>query len=143
MPLFIIVVYSHVTLEILNSKHTYTFYEKGFIFYHCSDLMDFILVYKFQDYRLRTLQTELACGTSALVALIHQARLYIANVGDSRALLCTTDNDGILNIVQLSQGMCTRTENLNFYIHRFSTVCMIQQRMIRGLFFGPKNDPLI
>lgn len=37
-----------------------------------------------------------------MIALIHQGKLYVANVGDSRALLCRTDSDGVLRVVQLS-----------------------------------------
>lgn len=37
-----------------------------------------------------------------MVALIHNGKLYVANVGNSRALLCKTDANGVLRVVQLS-----------------------------------------
>ncbi|KAK6622277.1 hypothetical protein RUM44_002084 [Polyplax serrata] len=52
--------------------------------------------------KLNALNTELSSGTTAVVALIHNGKLYVANVGDSRALLCKTDANGVLRVVQLS-----------------------------------------
>lgn len=37
-----------------------------------------------------------------MVALIYNNKLYVANVGDSRALLCKTDSNQVLRVVQLS-----------------------------------------
>lgn len=52
--------------------------------------------------RLKTLNGELSCGTTAVVALVYGGRLFVANVGESRALLCRTDKDGVLRVLQLS-----------------------------------------
>ncbi|GLH04118.1 Probable protein phosphatase CG10417 [Gryllus bimaculatus] len=52
--------------------------------------------------KLNALNCELSAGTTAVVALIYRGRLYVANVGDSRALLCRTDANGVLRVVQLS-----------------------------------------
>ncbi|XP_032675271.1 TGF-beta-activated kinase 1 and MAP3K7-binding protein 1-like [Odontomachus brunneus] len=52
--------------------------------------------------KLNTLNCELSTGTSAVVALVYKGRLYVANVGDSRALLCKTDSNQVLRVVQLS-----------------------------------------
>lgn len=41
--------------------------------------------------RLKTVTSEVAAGTAAVVALIHNDRLHVANVGDSKAILCRTD----------------------------------------------------
>lgn len=46
---------------------------------------------------------DLSCGTTAVVSLIYNDRLYVANVGDSRALICRTDADGVLKVIPLSQ----------------------------------------
>lgn len=37
-----------------------------------------------------------------MVALVYKGRLYVANVGDSRALLCKTDSNQVLRVIQLS-----------------------------------------
>lgn len=37
-----------------------------------------------------------------MAALVHNNKLFVANVGDSRALLCKTDPNGVLKVVQLS-----------------------------------------
>lgn len=52
--------------------------------------------------RLKTLNGELACGTTAVVALVCGGRLFVANVGECRALLCKTDENGVLRVLQLS-----------------------------------------
>lgn len=52
--------------------------------------------------KLTQLNSDLSCGASALLALIHVNKLYIANVGDCRALLCKTDSNNVLRVVQLT-----------------------------------------
>lgn len=52
--------------------------------------------------KLKVLNYELSAGTSAVVALVYKGRLYVANIGDSRALLCKTDNNQVLRVIQLS-----------------------------------------
>ncbi|CAG5076916.1 Similar to Tab1: TGF-beta-activated kinase 1 and MAP3K7-binding protein 1 (Mus musculus) [Cotesia congregata] len=62
---------------------------------------------KFPDLvnKLNKLNRELAAGTSAIVALVFRNNLYVANVGDSRALLCKTDSNQVLRVVQLSSHL--------------------------------------
>lgn len=52
--------------------------------------------------RINKSTRQLSCGTSAAVALIVNNKLYVANVGDSRALLCKTDKHGVHKVIQLS-----------------------------------------
>lgn len=71
-------------------------------------LLQFILL---QVDKLNALNCELSTGTSAVVALVYRGRLYVANVGDSRALLCKTDNNQVLRVVQLSVDHDLRNED--------------------------------
>ncbi|KAL1138196.1 hypothetical protein AAG570_009888 [Ranatra chinensis] len=52
--------------------------------------------------KLRALNSELSCGTAVVLALVLGERLFVANVGNSRALLCRTDENGVLRVIQLS-----------------------------------------
>lgn len=61
--------------------------------------------------KLNALNCELSAGTSAVVALVYRGRLYVANVGDSRALLCKTDSNQVLRVVQLSVDHDLRNED--------------------------------
>ena len=51
---------------------------------------------------LTRLNLEVAPGTTAVIVLIFHGRLYVSNVGNSRALLCRTDSEGVLRVGQLS-----------------------------------------
>ncbi|CAH0555921.1 unnamed protein product [Brassicogethes aeneus] len=52
--------------------------------------------------RLKYLNNELECGTTAAVALICNDKLFVANVGNCRVLLFQTDQNNVLKVVQLS-----------------------------------------
>nr|AEE61412.1 unknown [Dendroctonus ponderosae] len=52
--------------------------------------------------KIKDLNCELASGTAAAVALISKNKLYVANVGNCRVLLCQTDANSVLKVVQLS-----------------------------------------
>lgn len=57
-------------------------------------------VFFFQMEKLKELNEELSCGTGAAIAILKNNRLYVANVGESRVLLCKTDRDDVLRVVQ-------------------------------------------
>lgn len=42
----------------------------------------------------------MSCGTGAAIAILKNNRLYVANVGESRVLLCKTDKDDVMRVVQ-------------------------------------------
>ncbi|CAL1527051.1 unnamed protein product [Lymnaea stagnalis] len=52
--------------------------------------------------KLEELDREISGGTTATVVLIYNSKLYVANVGDTRAFLCKTDPEGVLRVIQLS-----------------------------------------
>ena len=50
--------------------------------------------------RIQALQDEISGGTTAVLALIFQCKLFVANVGDSRALLCREMPESTLSVEQ-------------------------------------------
>ena len=52
--------------------------------------------------RLQELESHISGGCTAVVALLTSDRLYVANVGDSRAILAYKERDGPLQVKQLS-----------------------------------------
>ena len=53
--------------------------------------------------RLQELEYHISGGCTAVVAVITNNRLYVANVGDSRAILAYEERDGSLQVKQLSE----------------------------------------
>lgn len=51
---------------------------------------------------LSKIDDELTVGTSVVIALIHNSKLYIGNIGTCRALLCKNDENNVLRVTQLS-----------------------------------------
>lgn len=51
---------------------------------------------------IKRINCELSSGTAAAVALIYNNKLFVANVGNCRVLLCQTDANSVLKVVQLS-----------------------------------------
>lgn len=52
--------------------------------------------------KLQQLEQELSGGTTATLVLIYNEKIYVANVGDTRALLVSSGTDGVLQVEQLS-----------------------------------------
>lgn len=61
--------------------------------------------------KLHKIEQEIAGGTTAIVALILNNKLYIANIGTSRALLCKSTADGQLQVTQVSVDHTTDNED--------------------------------
>lgn len=51
---------------------------------------------------LNEIQQQISSGASAVVALIYRNKLYVANVGDCRALVCRTDEYGSISVAELN-----------------------------------------
>ncbi|KAM6436052.1 TGF-beta-activated kinase 1 and MAP3K7-binding protein 1 isoform 2-T2 [Liasis olivaceus] len=66
--------------------------------------------------RLKAVEKEISGGAMAIVAVILNNKLYIANVGTNRALLCKSTMDG-LQVTQLNMDHTTENEDELF---RFS-----------------------
>ncbi|XP_030064323.1 TGF-beta-activated kinase 1 and MAP3K7-binding protein 1 isoform X3 [Microcaecilia unicolor] len=60
--------------------------------------------------KLNTIEREVSGGAMAIIALILNDRLYIANVGTNRALLCKSTVDG-LQVTQLNVDHTTENED--------------------------------
>ncbi|KAL3268698.1 hypothetical protein HHI36_007801 [Cryptolaemus montrouzieri] len=52
--------------------------------------------------KLKQINWELSSGTACAVALIFNNKLYVANVGNCRVLLCQTDENNVMKVIQLS-----------------------------------------
>ena len=70
----------------------------------CKGLSSYEAYQKFPDVvnRIQALQDEISGGTTAVLALIFQKKLFVANVGDSRALLCRETVEGSVSVEQVS-----------------------------------------
>ncbi|XP_068606642.1 TGF-beta-activated kinase 1 and MAP3K7-binding protein 1 isoform X4 [Brachionichthys hirsutus] len=61
--------------------------------------------------RLKELEQEVSGGSTAIVALILDNKLYIANVGTNRALLCRSSSDGQNQVLQIGRPHGTDNED--------------------------------
>lgn len=52
--------------------------------------------------RLKEIDRHLSGGATVVIALVHNNKLFVANVGETRALLCRTDDNSVLRVVQLT-----------------------------------------
>ena len=59
---------------------------------------------------IQRLDNQIRGGTTAVLALIYNHYLHIANVGDSRAILCYLDGSGLLRSEQLSVDHTTTND---------------------------------
>ena len=60
---------------------------------------------------IQRLDNQIKGGTTAVLAILYNGYLHIANVGDSRALLCYEGRDGHLHVEQLSVDHKTSNED--------------------------------
>lgn len=87
--------------------------EKTLIQEEINGLSDYEAAQKFPEKveKLRVIEQEIASGTTAVVALIYENKLFVTNVGNSRAVLCTTDSSGRIHVQQLSTDHVIGNEN--------------------------------
>ncbi|XP_049880725.1 TGF-beta-activated kinase 1 and MAP3K7-binding protein 1-like [Pectinophora gossypiella] len=52
--------------------------------------------------RLKEIDQRLSSGATVVIALVLNNKLFVANVGEMRALLCRTDDNSVLRVVQLT-----------------------------------------
>ncbi|XP_053619433.1 TGF-beta-activated kinase 1 and MAP3K7-binding protein 1-like [Plodia interpunctella] len=52
--------------------------------------------------RLKEIDKHLSGGATVVIALVYNNKLFVANVGETRALLCKTDDNAVLRVVQLT-----------------------------------------
>ncbi|XP_013197353.2 TGF-beta-activated kinase 1 and MAP3K7-binding protein 1 [Amyelois transitella] len=52
--------------------------------------------------RLKEIDKHLSGGATVVIALVHNDKLFVANVGETRALLCKTDDNSVLRVLQLT-----------------------------------------
>lgn len=64
--------------------------------------------------RIQALQDEISGGTTAVLALIFQNKLFVANVGDSRALLCRETPESTLSVDQVTLDFFTFLQVLQY-----------------------------
>ncbi|KAJ8251561.1 hypothetical protein GJAV_G00222670 [Gymnothorax javanicus] len=76
--------------------------------------------------RLEVLEQEVSGGATAVVALILNNKLYIANVGTNRALLCKSSSDGQNQVIQISRDHTTGNEE---EVQRLALLGLDQSRL--------------
>ncbi|XP_063961415.1 TGF-beta-activated kinase 1 and MAP3K7-binding protein 1-like [Lytechinus pictus] len=67
--------------------------------------------YPMEMEKFQSMTADISGGTSAIVTLIHDNKLFVANVGDSRALLCTLEPDNTTKVRQLSVDHTTNNHD--------------------------------
>lgn len=94
---------------------------------------------KFPDHvaRIQALQDEISGGTTAVLALIFQNKLFVANVGDSRALLCRVTPEGNLSVQQLSVDHVTNNKQ---ELERLAKLGLDIQQILRNHRIGNQEN---
>jgi len=61
--------------------------------------------------RLQELESQISGGCTAVIVIIKQHVIYVANVGDSRAILVYKTSDGALQVSQLTEDHDVQNDN--------------------------------
>lgn len=78
--------------------------QKATLQYAIPDISQYEISQKYQEILngLNAINKELSVGISVVVALMINRKIYIANIGSCRALLCKTDAANILRVIQVT-----------------------------------------
>lgn len=87
--------------------------------------------------RIQALQDEISGGTTAVLALIFQGKLFVANVGDSRALLCKEMPESTLAVEQLSVDHVTNNKD---ELARLANLGLDIQQILRNRRIGNQEN---
>ncbi|XP_076265929.1 TGF-beta-activated kinase 1 and MAP3K7-binding protein 1-like [Rhynchophorus ferrugineus] len=87
--------------------------------------------------QINRLNCELCSGTASAVSLIYKNKLYVANVGNCRVLLCQTDANSVLKVVQLSVDHDLKNED---ELLRLSQIGISAQTIRRGSRLGNQEN---
>lgn len=93
--------------------------------------------------QLQEYDREIAGGCTAVVALIHKNRLFLANVGDARAILCRQDGaTGEFGIVQVKNMYYFSTNGLLTQKESAKYLWSLQWKYISLQYFGVDEKKL-
>jgi TAK1-binding protein 1 len=86
---------------------------------------------------IKRINCALSSGAAVAVALIHNNKLYVANVGNCRVLLCKTDANSVLKVVQLSVDHDLKNED---ELLRLEQLGMKRKDLINSKYLGNQEN---
>ena len=87
--------------------------------------------------RLQELETYISGGCTAVVAVLTYNRLYVANVGDSRAILAYEESNGSLQVKQLSEDHGVENEQ---EIERLTAIGLDREQLKKSGRLGTQEN---
>ncbi|XP_059045480.1 TGF-beta-activated kinase 1 and MAP3K7-binding protein 1-like [Achroia grisella] len=85
-----------------NENYDEMIAERTSLQYHLQTLSEAQMLQNSILTRLKEIDKHLSGGATVVIALVHNNKLFVANVGETRALLCRTDDNSVLRVVQLT-----------------------------------------
>ena len=87
--------------------------------------------------RLQELEPYISGGCTAVVAVLTYNRLYVANVGDSRAILAYEESNGSLQVKQLSEDHGVENEQ---EIERLTAIGLDREQLKKSGRLGTQEN---